>query len=177
MCRQRGWIGLAATAVLAMATGDVTARTQALVETRGCDRLSRIVTDAVVAALRPGSHHRANEEVVDEPLIVSCDRTTATVSAAFVDGMRWAGADIGWRWPGGGPGDVCLSGFLDQCYPDRGAWGLGDPVMGATAAPVWEAVLETVSRAMPLGVASDQSVFAAGPMRQALATALERSAR
>jgi len=177
MFKQKRWIVPAAAAVLTMAAGDSLARTQAGIESDGCDRLARLVTDAVVAAFRNDSHHAMIDEGDELPQVVSCDRTTATVSAAFVDGLGWVGADVGWRWPGGGPGDVCLSGFLDQCYPDRGQWGIGDPVMGTTAEPAWRAVRETVSRAMPLGVASDQAVFAIGPMRQALASALEHRAR
>lgn len=177
MLQQREWIALAAMAVLALAAGDGSARTEGSTATHGCDRLARLVTETVVAAFSANSFRQTIGEVVETPLIVSCDRTTATVTAAFVDGMQMAGADVGWRWPGGGPGDVCLSGFLDQCYPERGHWGAGDPALSAAAGRAWLAVRETISRAMPLGVASDQSVFAAGLMQQALVSALEQSAR
>ena len=80
--------------------------------------------------------------------------------------MISVGADFRWDDAPPHPGDFCLSVFLEQCYPGR--YPLQSPVGS------WSAVSGTVQRAMPLGVASDQSVFSQGALRLALRAALQR---
>ena len=133
----------------------------------GCTVLAEIIYSEVTAAIWRGPH--ALGSVSDERSshgIAVCAQTSRTVSKAFSTAMLSVGADI--RWDDAPPhrGDSCLSGFLEQCYPDR--YPLGSP------ASSWSAVSATVQRAMPLGVASDQSLFSQGALRLALRAALQR---
>ena len=133
----------------------------------GCTVLAEIVYSEVTAAIWRGPH--ALGSVSDERAshgIAVCAQTSRTVSKAFSAAMISVGTDI--RWDDAPPhrGDFCLSGFLEQCYPDR--YPLQSPVGS------WSAVSATVQRAMPLGVASDQSVFSQGALRLALRAALQR---
>ena len=133
----------------------------------GCTVLAEIVYAEVTAAIWRGPH--ALGSVSDERAshgIAVCAETSRTVSKAFSAAMISVGTDI--RWDDAPPhrGDFCLSGFLEQCYPDR--YPLQSPVSS------WSAVNGTVQRAMPLGVASDQSVFSQGALRLALRAALRR---
>ena len=133
----------------------------------GCTVLAEIVYSEVTAAIWRGPH--ALGSVTDERAshgIAVCAETSRTVSKAFSTAMLSVGADFHWDDAPPHPGDFCLSGFLEQCYPDR--YPLQSPVSS------WSAVSATVQRAMPLGVASDQSVFSQDALRSALRAALQR---
>lgn len=93
-----------------------------------------------------------------------CIQTTRTVSKAFASAMTSIGTPVRWGYPGIEPGDVCLSVYLDQCYPNRNRLG------GTTR--FWSAVSKTVKQAMPYGEATDLSIFNASTLRQALRSAL-----
>ena len=61
-----------------------------------------------------------------------------------------------------------MSHYLDQCYPNRSRLDRSEAT--------WMAVLDIVSRAMPYGAVTDQSVFDSSTMQWALRAALnERS--
>jgi len=133
----------------------------------GCTVLADIIYSEVTEAIWRGpqalgsvSNERASHG------IVACAETSRTVSEAFSAAMISVGTDIRWDDAPPHPGDFCLSGFLEQCYPDR--YPRQSPVSS------WSAVSATVQRAMPLGVASDQSVFSQGALRLALRAALRR---
>ena len=133
----------------------------------GCTVLADVIISEVTAAIWRGPH--ALGSVADERAshgIAVCTQTSRTVSKAFSTAMISIGADFRWEDAPPHPGDYCLSGFLEQCYPDR--YPLQSPVSS------WIAVSATVQRAMPLGVASDQSVFSQGALRLALRSALRR---
>lgn len=95
--------------------------------------------------------------------VAICMHTTQTVSEAFTAAMNAIGADVRWGNPSVEPGDFCLSGFLEQCYPGRYPQHVGGR---------WQAVKTTIVQAMPLGTASDQSVFSTDAMQLALRSAL-----
>ena len=133
----------------------------------GCTVLADIIYSEVTEAIWRGP--QALGSVSDERAshgIAVCAETSRTVSKAFSTAMISVGADIRWDDAPPHPGDFCLSVFLEQCYPDR--YPLQSPVSS------WSAVSDTVQRAMPLGVASDQSVFSEGALRRALRTELRR---
>jgi len=101
-----------------------------------------------------------------EARISICIHTTRTVSKAFASAMTSIGTPVPWGYPGIEPGDVCLSVYLDQCYPDRSRLG------GTTT--TWDAVSKTVEQAMPYGVATDLSIFNASALRRTLRSALAK---
>jgi hypothetical protein len=131
----------------------------------GCAVLAQLVYKEVTAAAwhdRYGQVSWMNSP--GETKITICNRTTRTVSKAFSTAMASIGAEVHWGYPTDDRGDYCLSGFLDQCYPDRNRLGL--------SVNSWGAVSKTVRQAMPRGVASDQSLFSEVAMRLALRSAL-----
>ena len=131
----------------------------------GCAVLAQLVYAEVTAVAWYGPRGRGSwTNTPAETRVTVCDHTTRTVSKAFSSAMTSVGAGVRWGYPSGDRGDYCLSGFLDQCYPDRN-------LLGASA-DAWRAVSRTVQRAMPRGVASDQSLFNDGAMRLALRSAL-----
>lgn len=133
----------------------------------GCAALAEIVHSEVTAAIWQGPHALAlGPDELSTHRIAVCAETSRTVTAAFGAAMASVGADFRWDNTPPHPGEYCLSGFLEQCYPDRHP--LQSPVSS------WSAVSATVQRAMPLGVASDQSVFSEGALRLALRTELRR---
>lgn len=95
--------------------------------------------------------------------VAICNHTARAVSRAYTSAMAAMGEDISWGYSHSGHGDACLSGFLEQCYPER------YPLSGAGA---WSAVQTAVRQAMPQGTASDQSVFSTTAMRLALRASL-----
>ncbi|HEY5643025.1 MAG TPA: hypothetical protein VIS31_09125 [Woeseiaceae bacterium] len=141
-----------------------------------CSRLADIVYDEVTAYLigAPGELHDTGPAQA-VPQVVVCEETARTVSAAFSRSVSVVGGVVDWGWPSGDGGDVCLSGFIDQCYPDRGArvYPFPDPGVGST----WMAVRRTVLGAMPWGSAADRAEFSAGALRGALRVALHGSGR
>ncbi|MDH3615365.1 MAG: hypothetical protein OEQ90_02735 [Gammaproteobacteria bacterium] len=133
----------------------------------GCAVLAQLVyAEVTAAAWRSPSGIRPLIDLPGETKVTICNRTTRTVSKAFASAMTSVGAEVRWGYPSDDRGDYCLSGFLDQCYPDRNRLGL--------SVNAWSAVSKTVQRAMPQGVASDQSLFGEDVMRLALRSALGR---
>ena len=155
-------VGVCALAISGQARAEQSRR-----HAEGCTVLAEIIYSEVTAAIWRGPH--ALGSVSDERSshgITVCAQTSRTVSKAFSTAMISVGADIRWDDAPPHPGDFCLSGFLEQCYPDR--YPLQSPVGS------WSAVSATVQRAMPFGVASDQSIFSQGALRLALRAALQR---
>ena len=155
-------VGVCALAISGQARAEQSRR-----HAEGCAVLAEIVYSEVTAAIWRGPHAlgAVTDERTDHGIAV-CAQTSRTVSKAFSTAMVSVGADIRWEDAPPHPGDFCLSVFLEQCYPDR--YPLGSPVGS------WSAVSATVQRAMPLGVASDQSVFSQSALRLALRAALQR---
>jgi hypothetical protein len=135
----------------------------------GCAVLGRLIFAEVTADAwyGPVRHEQASLDTGNGGVAI-CMHTTRTVSEAYTAALRAAGDEVRWGDPRGERGDACLSGFLEQCYPDR------YPVGGENR---WRAVRSTVLQAMPRGVASDQSVFSPHVMRMALRTSLLRDER
>ena len=135
--------------------------------TDGCADLAKLVYAEVTEATWYGTGgFRSLHDKASERQIKVCHRTTTTVSKAFVSAMASIGEPIRWGQPSIGPGDVCLSIFLDQCYPDRNRLGSADKT--------WSAIRSTIKQAMPNGIATDQSIFKIGTLRSALRFALLR---
>ncbi|MGI9234485.1 MAG: hypothetical protein ACR2RD_12695 [Woeseiaceae bacterium] len=133
--------------------------------TDGCAVLAQLVYSEVTAAAWqtqsfaiPSTGNTLRGE------ISVCNRTAQTVSQAFSMAMASVGSPIRWPAPTNDPGDVCLSVYLDQCYPGRTR--LGDGTVR------WSALSNTIRIAMPEGTASDRSVFSERAMQMALRTAL-----
>ena len=153
-------VGICALAISGQARAE-----QARRDAAGCSVLADIIYSEVTAAIWRGP--QALGSVTDERAshgIAVCAQTSRTVSKAFSAAMISVGADFRWDDAPPHPGDYCLSGFLAQCYPGR--YPLQSPVGR------WGAVSGTVQRAMPLGVASDQSIFSRDALRLALRAAL-----
>jgi len=141
-----------------------------------CGRLADLVyAEVTLHYLGLATGAAGREPVEPSPQIVMCDQTAITVSAAFSEALAAVGGSADWGWPPAGGGDVCLSGFIDQCYPDRGARvpGVGGDAIRAT----WLAVRQTVRLAMPWGSAADRTVFSPEAMRQALRSAMRQIRR
>ena len=132
----------------------------------GCAALAQLVYAEVTAAAwcGPGGQWSSDDEASDTGIAV-CNQTTRTLSTAFTSAMTSIGSPVRWGYPSVNPSDVCLSIYLDQCYPDPSR-------LGATDA-TWNAVTKTVRQAMPIGVATDQSIFNSSTMRLALRHALD----
>lgn len=131
----------------------------------GCAVLARLVYAEVTAAASSGPGGlRSWIDIRDDTEVTICNRTTQTVSRAFTSAMTSVGSEVRWGYPSNDRGDYCLSGFLDQCYPDRSRLG--------SSANTWNAVSGIIRQAMPLGVAIDQSLFSKDAMRLALRSAL-----
>ena len=153
--------------ICALAIGGQARAEQSRNDAAGCAVLADIIYSEVTAAIWRGPHSLGS--VTDERAshgITVCAQTSRTVSKAFSAAMINVGADFRWDDEPPHPGDFCLSGFLEQCYPKR--YPLHSPV------GEWSAVSGTVQRAMPLGVASDQSVFSQDALRLALRAELRR---
>jgi hypothetical protein len=164
--RNFGLLMLANIGALALTNG-VRAQ-EAFTGVDGCAVLAQLVHAEVTAAAWHDRHEQISwMNTPGEAKITICNRTTRTVSKAFASAMTSVGAEVRWGYPWGDRGDYCLSGLLDQCYPDRNRLGLS---VGA-----WSAISKTVQQAMPRGVASDQSLFSEEAMRLALRSALGRS--
>lgn len=143
---------------------------QAFAGADGCAVLAQLVFAEVTAAAWDGAplYSVSNGHAAGVDITV-CNRTAQTVSEAFALAMSSIGTGFSWHFPTEDPGDHCWGGFLEQCYPRR------EPV-GVEAA-AWAAVSTTVRYAMPLGSASDKSVFSVRAMRKALRAALQADAK
>jgi len=164
---KRDFVAFMLVGVCALAISGEARAEQSRRHAEGCTVLADIVISEVTAAIWRGPH--ALGSVTDERAshgIAVCSQTSRTVSKAFSTAMISVGADFRWEDAPPHRGDFCLSGFLEQCYPDR--YPLQSPVSS------WSAVSATVQRAMPRGVASDQSVFSRNALRRALRAELRR---
>ncbi len=133
----------------------------------GCAVLAQLVYSEVTEAAWYGpSRFRPWTNNAGETKVSICNQTTRTVSKAFTSAMTSIGSEVRWGHQYVEPGDYCLSGFLEQCYPGR--YPVDSP------ADTWIAVSKTVQQAMPRGTGSDQSVFSSEAMRLALRSALAR---
>jgi hypothetical protein len=133
----------------------------------GCAVLAQLVySELTEAAWYGSSEFRPWTNNSGETKVTICNQTTRTVSKAFTAAMTSIGSDIRWGNQHVEPGDYCLSGFLEQCYPGR------YPI--DSSVDTWIAVSKTVQQAMPNGTGSDQSVFSSEAMRLALRSALAR---
>jgi len=164
---KRNFATLMFVSIAVLALGNNPRAQMSFTGTDGCAVLADIVHAEVTAAAwyGPGAYATMLEDAGKSQITV-CNQTTRTVSKAFASAMTNIGEPVRWGYPGIEPGDVCLSIFLDQCYPDRSRVG------GATG--TWNVVSKTVKQAMPNGVATDQSIFASTTMRLALRSALDR---
>ena len=141
----------------------------------GCAVLNEIIYEEVTAA---GWGIRRSDLVhtnFNEPSVVVCTSTTQAVSSAFSSAVNAIGGDVSWSPDVVRPEDVCLSGFLEQCMPRNGRTEPGVRSFGvASSVASWQAVSDTVLRAMPEGSATDRSIFSRESMRLAVRSALSR---
>lgn len=134
----------------------------------GCAVLADLVhTELTAAAWYGPGDFGAWPGYPGETEMTICNQTARTVSKAFTSAMASIGAEIRWGDSSINPGDVCQSGFLEQCYPER------YPKDGSNA--TWATLSKIVQRAMPFGTASDRATFSPGAMRLALRSALARN--
>jgi hypothetical protein len=150
----------------ALPAGNTARAQQAFTGVDGCAVLGRLVYAEVTADAwyGPGRDERVYFGQIGSGVQI-CTHTTRTVSEAYASALQAIGAEFRWGYPSGEPGDACLSGFLEQCSPDRYPMG---------GAHTWPAITRTLLMAMPRGAASDQSVFSPQAMQLALRTALAR---
>lgn len=103
-----------------------------------------------------------------------CRDTARAVSAGFARALAERNVYLKWQWPGQERGDLCLSGDLSQCYPNRNPYvpfARGDAVFAATS---WDAIVSAVGRSMPQGFREDAVRFEPEGMASRLATELQR---
>ena len=142
---------------------------QAFAGADGCAVLAELIYTEVTAAAWSisaiGARHAGEATRADVSI---CNRTVQTVTKAFTLAMSSVGVPVRWGAASISPGDTCMSHYLDQCYPNRSRLDRSEAT--------WMAVLDIVSRAMPYGAVTDQSVFDSSTMQWALRAALnERS--
>lgn len=134
----------------------------------GCAVLAELVYSELTAAAWYGpGDFGAWPGNPGETDITICNQTARTVSKAFTSAMTNIGTEVRWGLSSINPGDVCQSGFLEQCYPER------YPIDAPNN--TWGALSKIVQQAMPFGMASDRAIFSSGAMRQALRSALARN--
>ena len=142
----------------------------------GCAELARAVYEEVSGAAIHGSYHSGPWVISPRFEHVSvCETAARTVSRAFTLAMASSGIDIRWSEAGAGPrpGDVCLSAFLSQCYPNRG--GLPGQRGGADAMFVrtsWAVVSQSVMRTMANPYSSDEVRFRPNDLKLRIGLAL-----
>jgi len=131
----------------------------------GCAVLAELVYSEITAAAwyGPGGFS-AWPRNPGETDITICNQTARTVSKAFTSAMTTIGTEVRWGLSSINPGDVCESGFLEQCYPDRYPFDSPNDT--------WGTLSKIVQQAMPFGSASDRAIFSSGAMRRALRSAL-----
>jgi len=144
----------------------------------GCTALGQAVSRSVGEVLE-SRLHGSRRPTSPRPALgstrQSCGTTAAVTSSAFTRVLRSYGFEVGWNdgMPGNS-GDVCLSHYLDQCYPDlqRGALAIaaGD---GDLVSRAWTAVRAGVRRSMPFGTHSDLAWFRPAELTESLAVAVD----
>jgi len=133
----------------------------------GCAALANAVRGAVSTAL---AADRGSPGVAVSAAWTSCGRTAAVASAAF--GRALTGFSLSLAWPDHdaiAPGDVCLSHYLSQCYPQAAAGMPWSPRQAALVADTWQGVAAGIRRHMPFGAASDLSYFRPADLDNTLA--------
>ncbi|MBT8102039.1 MAG: hypothetical protein KJO95_03660 [Gammaproteobacteria bacterium] len=167
---KRNFVALMLAGVGALAISSNARTEEAFIGVDGCAVLAQLVYAEVTADAWYGPRDVLSwADAPVENAITICNQTARTVSKAYTSAMNSVGAPIDWGYPSLDPGDVCLSGFLEQCYPDR------YPI--DALAGTWNAVSRTVQQAMPNGSGSDQSIFSTAAMRLALRSALRQQDR
>lgn len=133
----------------------------------GCAVLAELVyTELTTAAWYGPGDFGAWPGYPGETEMTICNQTARTVSKAFTSAMTSIGAEVRWEYSSITPGDVCQSGFLEQCYPERYPFDAPNDT--------WSTLSKIVQQAMPFGTASDRATFSPAAMRQALRSALAR---
>lgn len=138
----------------------------------GCAELARAVYDEVSGAAIYGAHRGGPWVISQRHEHVSvCETTTRTVSRAFTQAMASAGIEVRWTAPeaGPGPGDICQSAFLSQCYPDRYPLGQTDAVFVQSS---WAVVSQSVMRAMANPFSSNEVRFRPNDLRLRIGLAM-----
>jgi hypothetical protein len=144
-------------------------------EDAGCARLEAIVYEQVLASRYGLPAAGSIVPMPRSPMVEACASTTRAVSAGYTKAMSRLAVEVTWLTPERQRGDVCLSHFLSQCYPDVNPYLAPDGsdthrfVVGS-----WNAVRDTVVRTMPDGVATDVSRFSAHAFEKQLRAKLER---
>lgn len=164
---KKNFISLVFASIAALALSSNARAQNDFVGTDGCAVLAKIVYTEITSLALYGSRGQIAmlEESRDAGIVV-CNDTARTISKAFASAMTNLGTPVRWGYPSIDPGDVCWSGFLDQCYPDRNRLG--------NIANTWSVISGTVNRAMPNGIATDQSIFRPVTLRLALRSELRK---
>lgn len=143
-------------------------------ENAGCDRLEAIVYEQVLASRYGMPAAGSIVPMPRPPMVEACASTTQAVSAGYTKAMSRLAIEVSWASPDRQRGDVCLSHFLSQCYPDVNPYlaphgsDTHQFVIGS-----WNAVRDTVVRSMPDGVATDVSRFSAQAFEKQLRSRLK----
>lgn len=144
-------------------------------EDAGCDRLEAIVYEQVLAS-RYGIPAAGSIVPMPRPATVeACASTARAVSAGYTKAMSRLAVEVTWVTPERQHGDMCLSHYLSQCYPNVNPYLA--PYGSQTYRFVvrsWNAVRDTVYRTMPDGVATDVSRFSAQAFEKQLRSELTR---
>lgn len=124
----------------------------------GCEALAALVgaqVDAAIGRELFGQTARPPGIAAHATGALGCGRTAETVSRAFAERFAVYGEKVNWAdLPD--PGDVCLSHYIDQCYPGGG----GSPLFAnGFVGGTWNSVRAAVGESMPFGRLSDLSWF------------------
>ncbi len=147
-------------AVLVLLAGDVRAQ-KINYEVDGCALLARAVYEEVSAAALHGPRN-SGPWLIDpqQADIAVCTTAARTVSRAFTSAMRSAGVEVSWGPQSSDSGDFCWSGFLSQCYPNRGdGFSVNGDADTLLVQRSWSVVSQSVMRAMSNPFSSDEVRF------------------
>ncbi len=139
----------------------------------GCDRLEAIVYEQVLASRYGAPAAGSVVPMPRPPMVEACASTARAVSAGYTKAMSRLAIEVSWVTPERQRGDVCLSHYLSQCYPNANPYlaPYGSETYSFVVSS-WNAVRDTVYRSMPDGVATDVSRFSAQAFERQLRSQL-----
>lgn len=151
---------ITAAAILVLPGSDAHAQ-EITVRVDGCAVLARAVYDEVSAAALYGPRSSGPWQIsAGNERLFECDTVARTVSRAFTSAMASAGIDVRWQSGVVDRGDYCLSIYLSQCYPDRGAGSAGTRYGDSEfVRRAWSVVSHSVMRQMANPYSSDEVRF------------------
>jgi len=147
----------------------------------GCRTLANVIEQTVSRVLRRQLPNPRGVFLLAprQSDIFACATTAFTASRAFSRAARSAGLSISWHDNElMDPGDVCLSHYIDQCYP-RLAHNpfINNALDAATISVAWDTVAAGLQQGMPFGAESDFAYFRPDGLSDSLARSLQITLR